>query len=263
MTKMDESSSEDLRKALELLKSGDVNAARPILVKLLKTHPELEQAWYMLSFTVQDKRKQIYALEQVLELNPENLKARQRLGKISGDDEQGDEGTQEADSGDLLSQRMGSLSVNEAVDESSELSEPDQEEGVSERPPSKPTTRPVEPIQAPISNYDDGEPPNRKRLLYILIVIVVVVGGIAALYFGRNILSSGGGTSEEIATSTPFEGPTPTETPTERRGGQLDPTWTPTVTPTPTLTPLPTATKTPTSTPTPTQTLDITEEPET
>ncbi|MBW8010602.1 MAG: hypothetical protein FVQ83_05075 [Chloroflexi bacterium] len=259
MANNDESTTQDLRKALDLLKAGNSKAARPILVRLLKTHPELEQGWYMLSFTVQDSRKQIYALEQVLNLNPENEKARERLAKISGDAELEAEAQPAVDSSNLLDERMGSFGGSDNAAEESVSSEPDLEtDQVTEIPPFKPPARPIEeePITTPTDDYSFEEKPSRRRLLILLLLIVVVVGGSAVVYFGRNLISSDVVSPEGDETSAPVA--TPTEEPTERGVRQLAPTWTPTVTP------LPTQTQTPTSTSTPLPTLaPITGVPET
>jgi len=81
---MDKKITNSLRQALDLIKSGKVKSARPILVEILKTNPDIEQAWYMLSFAVPNKERQIYALNQVLRINPGHEKARDRLAKLTG-----------------------------------------------------------------------------------------------------------------------------------------------------------------------------------
>ena len=73
---------EKLRKALALLKEGKPKAAQPLLVSVLQEYPNTEQAWYALSYCVSDLKDQIYALEQVLRINPENEGASLRLNKF-------------------------------------------------------------------------------------------------------------------------------------------------------------------------------------
>lgn len=79
---MDENITDDLRTALNYLRAGRIKDARPIILQVLKTNPEIDQAWYMLSFVVSDRDKQIYALQQVINLNPEHDKAKARLSKV-------------------------------------------------------------------------------------------------------------------------------------------------------------------------------------
>jgi hypothetical protein len=73
-----------LRKAAEHLKSGDTKAARSIVLQILRDEPENIQAWYILSFSVPRKDKQIQALQQLLQLDPNNEKAINRLQKLGG-----------------------------------------------------------------------------------------------------------------------------------------------------------------------------------
>jgi hypothetical protein len=75
-----------LRDALTLLRVGDIKAAQSILVEILNVDPNREQAWYMLSLTLQDKERQIYALQQALRLNPGNDKAQARLEMLLGEE---------------------------------------------------------------------------------------------------------------------------------------------------------------------------------
>lgn len=81
---MDSKARKSLEKALDYLRNGRTDKARPIIADVLKRDPGIEEAWYLLSFTVGEPSKQIYALEQALRLNPENDKAAARLEKIQG-----------------------------------------------------------------------------------------------------------------------------------------------------------------------------------
>src|SRR3990172_10258178 len=76
---MDSKAKKSLEKALDYLRNGRTDKARPIIADVLKRDPGIEEAWYLLSFTIGDPSKQIYALEQALRLNPENEKAAARL----------------------------------------------------------------------------------------------------------------------------------------------------------------------------------------
>lgn len=79
---MEENITDELRTALNYLRAGRIKDARPIILQILKTNPEIDQAWYMLSFVVSDRDKQIYALQQVITLNPDHEKAKARLAKV-------------------------------------------------------------------------------------------------------------------------------------------------------------------------------------
>lgn len=79
---MDQEIYRALQQAAKYIKSSDTKSARKILVEILRTNPDNDQAWYMLSFAVPIKEKQLYALEQALIVNPENVKAKARYLKI-------------------------------------------------------------------------------------------------------------------------------------------------------------------------------------
>ena len=83
-----------LKKAAGFIKSGNTKSARAILINILREEPENAQAWYMLSFSVPVKDKQIYALQQVLTLDPNHQKAISRLKKLSGTAKPLEQGTQ-------------------------------------------------------------------------------------------------------------------------------------------------------------------------
>jgi hypothetical protein len=68
-----------IKKALELIRSGKMDAARPILLEILKKDENIEQAWFLLSYTLPPGEKQEYALNQALKINPEFDRARDRL----------------------------------------------------------------------------------------------------------------------------------------------------------------------------------------
>ena len=59
-----------------------MDAARPILLEILKKDENIEQAWFLLSYTLPPGEKQEYALNQALKINPEFDRARDRLEKL-------------------------------------------------------------------------------------------------------------------------------------------------------------------------------------
>ena len=71
-----------LQEAIQLLREKRHKEAAQTLAQYLRINPKSEEAWFLYSFTIQDPAKKIYCLERVLELNPDNIKARDRLETI-------------------------------------------------------------------------------------------------------------------------------------------------------------------------------------
>ncbi len=79
---MDQATKQKLVKIIEYIKSGNKQAAIPLLAEVLKTEPELEQGWYLLGMAIDDENKKRYAFSQVLKLNPGHAKAQEQLDKL-------------------------------------------------------------------------------------------------------------------------------------------------------------------------------------
>lgn len=75
---------ETLHQAAELLAGGKYDEGRSLLARYLRQNPNSEEAWYLLSLAVSEREKHVYCLQQVLRVNPNNEKARQRLEKLTG-----------------------------------------------------------------------------------------------------------------------------------------------------------------------------------
>ena len=71
-----------LKQATELIKAGKKHQARVLLAKFVKSFPENEHAWHIMSYALEEKEQQIYALERVLQINHQNTHAKIRLEKI-------------------------------------------------------------------------------------------------------------------------------------------------------------------------------------
>jgi hypothetical protein len=278
---MDENTSVELRMALDFLKAGDAAKARPILVRILKEDPEIEQAWYMLSFVVSDFTKQKYALEQVLRINPNHPKAQARLDKLSGDigdpsfaeetrenyPSQADAATKDetpaaSAKGDLLSRRMDAIGAR-LVDETEKTSDRDQpaesakpikqsrKKPKKEKKRKKKKAKPQTYSTDPFSFVEETTKKPRWRIWILVIALVVLIALVFVVFGGGGVIGdllSGPGGGDSI--SPPVQ--TTPATPTLDGGGrQLPPTWTPTPTDVPTATPpataIPTATDIPTS----------------
>lgn len=79
---MDQNLTKSIKRALELIRSGKLDAARPILLEILRENETIEQAWFLLSYTLPPGEKQVYALNQALSMDPEFDRARDRLDRI-------------------------------------------------------------------------------------------------------------------------------------------------------------------------------------
>ncbi len=71
--------------AISLAKDGEIAAARHHLHRVIEQDPENELAWFWLSRCAESRADLIHALERVLEINPQNLEARDALKTIKMD----------------------------------------------------------------------------------------------------------------------------------------------------------------------------------
>lgn len=75
----------NLKKIADLIRAGKGETARAQLVELLRTQPDNAQAWYLLSFVVDDPQRKQYALMQALKVQPDFVRARDRLRTLRGE----------------------------------------------------------------------------------------------------------------------------------------------------------------------------------
>jgi len=74
----------------ELLKKGEKSLAQQKLIPILQSDPSLAQAWYLLSLTLDSRVEIEFALERVLEINPDHQKAKAKLkyfASLEGEDQ--------------------------------------------------------------------------------------------------------------------------------------------------------------------------------
>ena len=71
-----------LQEGIAAFQAGDRQKARDLLAEVVKIDPENEQAWYYLAASESDPTLRKQHLEQVLEINPGNAKAREVLDRI-------------------------------------------------------------------------------------------------------------------------------------------------------------------------------------
>jgi peptide/nickel transport system permease protein len=79
---MDQSIQRALEEALKLVKVRQNREATAVLAQVLASDPNNEQAWHMLSYALTDPDQQVYALQRVLHINPDNGPARKRLEQL-------------------------------------------------------------------------------------------------------------------------------------------------------------------------------------
>lgn len=216
-----------LKKALEHILDKDHASARKLLVRVLRKDPKNESAWYLLSQALEEREKQVYALQQALRINPENGRVRARLEKLRAMDSEG--------------------KVQASIPEPA--------------PPPAPPAPPKYPSAAQEFEEEMEKPRSRWRsccLSCSLIFLLVVIVGGATLYFGGRALVEdqmayleeilGDYLLLEMGTQAPGIPVEPTKDPGFR---PLPPTWTSTPSIPSTSTSSPTLEPTETATPTP------------
>lgn len=75
--------SDNLKRSIELIKSGDKQAAIPILKEILQANPNQENAWLWLYTCVDSIDQKKYCLKQVLRIHPDHEKAQKALQKLN------------------------------------------------------------------------------------------------------------------------------------------------------------------------------------
>lgn len=73
-----------LKKIADLIRAGKIDKARPQLVELLRAEPENAQAWFLLSYALDDPQRKQYALMQALKADPNFERAEARLRQLRG-----------------------------------------------------------------------------------------------------------------------------------------------------------------------------------
>ncbi len=79
---MDLSNYPILQQAASLMREGNRKQATKLLAAFLKSHPQNEQAWHLLSYALDDTNQKIYALKKILQINPENAHVNARLQQL-------------------------------------------------------------------------------------------------------------------------------------------------------------------------------------
>jgi hypothetical protein len=263
---MDQRTVKLLRQAAVHIKEGRQKAARTILVELLRDNPEIDQAWYMLSFSVPMIDRQISALEEALRVNPNNEKALARLMKLQKSEKhQAEEAYSEsgyqapverkpaksaarpqegegAISGDdLLSQRL--LGEDKSEEPSAVVKPAAAEPIIGEAVPAG--TQQAEGIVEEDAPDDSSKKGGKKvfglrRGVFILVILIAIFVSLGILGYRDQIKGliagfQGGGSDNqgEVASGDEDDasgGAVSTPEPTPTEGIDLPPVWTPTPT---------------------------------
>lgn len=68
--------------AYRLVKTGEKNKARNLLISVVRTDRTNEDAWLLLGHVIESKQKKIQCFQKVIELNPKNEKAQKALSRL-------------------------------------------------------------------------------------------------------------------------------------------------------------------------------------
>jgi hypothetical protein len=247
----------ELRKAAALINAGRIDAARTILSDYLKDVPESDLAWLLMSYVLDDPRKQQAAATRALRFNPDNEQAKARIDQL------------------LQFQAPTTPEItSESFSRDFERYNPDQEplvpyqeesttpitikerlafvtngtEGVSDNysrdyPEESFLSDKARRRRAPLEK-ETGKP--SKKIILRAAVFVVLLGVI--IFLGVKFVTGGFISEADALATASME--TQIAWATNEVRGQLPPTWTPTVTPSlvptssPTPSPVPTGTAT-------------------
>ncbi len=78
---------ETLQRAAHLIKTSDIDRARPLLKEYLRAHPQDARAWYLASFVTENRSQQISYLERAVRLVPQLQSAQNRLAQLRSEPE--------------------------------------------------------------------------------------------------------------------------------------------------------------------------------
>lgn len=79
---MDEITSKQLQTAYALIKAGKKQEAVGILIPIVRTNPNLVDAWYLLGHAVTEPQKQLQCFQQILRIDPANQAAKKQIEKL-------------------------------------------------------------------------------------------------------------------------------------------------------------------------------------
>lgn len=252
----------EIQQANAYLRAGQKEAARMVLMSLVRRQPDSELAWLMLSRTVDDPRQRADCLRRALRLNPANEEARRQLEALNEAPPAAPPAASKPAAPPAWTPPALPLfpAAERAAARQPEPPSPPVEAALAEAaiPPTqtaegKPEASPAHPVQKPARKaYPSASKPKTGLLVTcgVMIALLVCVAGGLGLYQVVGGLLSGGLVAAQPqapapAPAQPSAAPAPTQT-----AFILPPTWTPTVSPTPTATSTVTPTPAPSLTPT-------------
>lgn len=200
---MDRRTERSIKKALDVIRKGEHDKARPLLLAILKDDPAQAEAWFLLSYVVPERGRRIYALRQALNANPDFSRAQERLSKLSGQPPSAAERPQQP--GDRPPAPAFVPPADNADDAGDELRD---NQGFTEQDKS----------WAAGEDFNEGDEGGGSGFARTLLGVLVVVALLAAVYFLagdaiRGIFSGGAGAHSTATESSAFR--------------TLPPTWTP------------------------------------
>jgi len=261
---MDQNLPDDLEQAVNLLRTGQTEAARPILMQYVKQYPGEEQGWFFLGIALSDSQQQAECFVRVLKINPNNHLAQERLEQLVMPASLSLPHQESAKTMESVNPPEADSSKQESYS-SPQLTPIIEGEGVEIE--ETPSSQFPSMIQSPPVRIEKKPTPKRRKTKNILLTILIIFMTFVVLllcliavslgfqYLGYDIdelLYQVQNTSSSII--IPKAAPTivykePEIAPTEV-SFVLPPTWTPTNTPTSTPIPSTTPTQKPTSSPT-------------
>ncbi|OGO17393.1 MAG: hypothetical protein A2Z14_04275 [Chloroflexi bacterium RBG_16_48_8] len=249
----------ELRKAAAYISAGRNEAAHTLLSQYLKDFPDSDLAWLLLSYVVDDPRKQLASVSRALKLNPHNKQAQERISQLS-------EKTKEQSSerpylnGEIPMDWLPPYTPSQPDSKERAYQHLSIEERLAFVTLEADSNRGYMPRNYPAESFYNGvafdrdearkvgkDRPIRLKHLLIggasLIVLIVVVLVTMKFLSGSFISKADAQATARVETAIALA--------TKEAKGRLPPTWTPTITPTFTNTPSPSTTPTPTASHTP------------
>jgi hypothetical protein len=231
-----------LLQATRYIQNGDFKAAQSLLANYLRENPRSDQAWYLLSLSMETEERQIECLKRAVAFNPANAQAQNRLKQLIP--------PRRAASAPLFFEAEDDTPSSQIASEQFSPGQTAKQPDYEAWEPLDPVTPPQNPTTARMKSKSSqptraartSRKPNRKQGiptwlvwmaigLSVLTVLVCLVGAI--------VLSQNRAEASRLALEA-----------TKNYFPTLPPTWTPTPQPPPTATLPPTATRIPTATPT-------------
>lgn len=237
-----------LLSAYSHIKAGELTTARTLLGKFLRTNPNSERAWLLLSLAVTEPAQQRDCLQRVLLLNPFNREAQTRLAQLNAPEA----APRVEASPDPPPAPAPDLPYIVGARSAAALSEAPTQPIPEAAPPTRRQTGPLN-APAPIN----ATAPAKSRALQnwmlpaIVIVWVLIFVSLIALgvyvFFGGGSLFTNPNAAVPPTVAVPRGVAAASHTPALPT---LPPEWTASPTPNAAFSPTPTVTRTPTSTPT-------------